>query len=322
MADLLIYSNISDIENNISDFYKTNGIKSNINNGINFNQSEGEKVKEKKKTKKNKELKNDKPKIEKTEKTEKIYDELFEKKILIPCFSSNANVSLYDFTLDYNKIYVKLADVKNNIGFGNIKFSSHNININGLNRKKLEIIKILKYFEDYVKLVFKKKILKDDTYIFKESLSYNNEYALNCYMGFNSKSGEITTPIFDENNSITEYSNIKKGDNLNYLIELDNIWIDHNKEIFGINWNIVQIYKNKNVFLNQCLLNSTAINTKPLLSQNATKKSTNLPPPPPLLLQNTNQKDNQNTKNILTFPVNLSELQNIKNKITGIKIDT
>ena len=73
-------------------------------------------------------------------------------------------------------------------------------------------------------------------YIFKISKTYN------------------TFKIFDNNNIILDNTKLDIYSNIILLIKLQNIWIDYEKNLYGLNWTIYQIKLYPVLDFNKCLI--------------------------------------------------------------------
>lgn len=262
-----------------------------------------------------KEIKEKKEEIEKKE-----YDkEKICKKKFIKSIQILQDIENYDFYLNNKKIIIQIDNIKNHIDFTNIRYSTYTLNFKNLSEKKIENILLIKYLEDYIQHYIHRKIIgSKKKYTFKECLLHNNEYTFNVSLLMDNRRKIITTPFFNENNERVEPNHIKKNNSLNFLIELDKIWINKEKKTFGINWIIVQGFKNDDLFTKNCFLNPNGnTNVKNSNYNNISNSNISLnkipPPPPPV---------NKDMSMPLKLNINLNELKQMKSKITGSELDT
>jgi hypothetical protein len=272
-------------------------------------------------------------KEKKTEDTEKKeYDkEKLNKKLFTKCINISTDIDNYNFYLNNKRVLIQIDNIKNHIDFTNIKYSTFSLNFRNLSDKKIGTILLIKFLEDYIKYYFQKKVLTKKKYTFKECLVQHTEYIFNTSLSLDNRTKSILTPFFDDNNERLEPNRIKKNDNLNYLIELDKIWVNRDKKTFGINWIVVQGFKNEDIFIKKCFLNPngdtevnkgrrnsyTRDNNLNIMNTTGNHNNTNnnnnnkskIPPPPPI------------KESPLKLNINLNELQKVKNKITGSEID-
>lgn len=266
-------------------------------------------------------------KDKKTEDIEnKEYDkEKLSKKLFTKCINISNDIDNYNFYLNNTRVLIQIDNIKNHIDFTNIKYPTFSLNFRNLSEKKIGTILLIKFLEDYIKFYFQKKVLTKKKYTFKECLVQHTEYIFNTSLSLDNRNKSILTPFFDDNNERLEPNSIKKNDNLNYLIELDKIWVNKEKKTFGINWIIVQGFKNEDIFTQKCFLNPNGITEVKknrnsyirdnILNNNINNtnginiRNNNIPPPPPI------------KESSLKLNINLNELKKVKNKITGSEID-
>jgi hypothetical protein len=239
-------------------------------------------------------------------------------KKFVQLLSSNIEIENYEFYFNDKKVILDIRNLKNHIDFTNIKYHNFNLYFRNLSHSKMEMICLIKYFEDFIKHFFLKKVLKGKKYIFRESLIFQTEYIFNTLFTLDNKTKDITTPFYDETNNMINPCSIKKNDTINYLIELDKIWVNRKKKVFGINWIILQGLKNDDIYRNKCFINPhgiTEVNKRNTnINSNADKVVKFIPKPPPI-----NNIGEQ--KPTVKLNINLNELKKIKNKLTGTEID-
>ena len=289
MDEIIILRGTSMLDNDIHYFYHKNF------SGLTPNIELGYVVKESKKEKNKIDLSIDSIK-------QKLH-----KKTIAKCQGLSSDIDNYDIYLNNKKIILQIDNIKNHIDFTNIKYPNIYLNFGNLSVQKIESITLIKYLEDFVKFYMNKKFLSNK-FNYKNCLINQNEYIFSVSILLDKISKNIVTPIFDNNNTITNPDNIKKNDSMNYLIELNKIWVDNNKKTFGINWNIVQGYKNINIYSNECMLNP---NKNPKKSTVVVSQPPPPPPPPP----------SSNNKEYPSLKIDINELQKLKEKISGCKID-
>ena len=142
-----------------------------------------------------------------------------------------------------------------------VKYTSFNILFRPFTKPTIETLNIFIFFENMVEYYFKNKIINQHFRDYKDFKFINNihknpEYSLALKVKINDT--KIDIPIFNTSNNIIDFTDVKKDDSLKYLIELDSIYLDCSKKIYGINWKILQVLKEDDLFKQKCfLLNNT-----------------------------------------------------------------
>jgi len=238
---------------------------------------------------------------------------------------NKSDIKYYEFYINDSKPIISTNIIKNHISYSIVKYTSFNILFRPFIKPTIETLNIFIFFENIVEHYFRNKIISNFFRDYKDFKFINNihknpEYSLSIKVKINETKLDI--PIFNTSNNIIDYDNIKKDDSLKYLIELDSIYLDCSKKIYGINWKILQVLKEDDIYRQKCLLlsNHTNINHANTNHMNTNHTNTNhtntkikpnkmkIPNPPPLFLP--------------ISSVNIEDLQKMKNKITGKKLET
>lgn len=247
---------------------------------------------------------------------------------------NKTDIRYYEFYINDSKPIISTNIIKNHMSYSIVKYTSFNILFRPFTKPTIETLNIFIFFENMVEYYFKNKIINQHFRDYKDFKFINNihknpEYSLALKVKINDT--KIDIPIFNTSNNIIDFTDVKKDDSLKYLIELDSIYLDCSKKIYGINWKILQVLKEDDLFKQKCfLLNNTNKNINNNLNSynNLNNYNTSIinqnnipniipPPIPP------NKQKIPNPP--LFFPISsirIDDLQKMKHKITGKKLET
>ena len=116
------------------------------------------------------------------------------------------------------------------------------------------IKKIEKEANFYIKNKLKKKTIKlYSSFIYETKVNNKEQENITKYI-FNISKCSNSFKIFDYENNIIDKKQLDIYSNIVLLIKLQNIWIDLENKLFGLNWNIYQIKNYSEINLNNCLI--------------------------------------------------------------------
>ena len=254
---------------------------------------------------------------------------------------NKTDIRYYEFYINDSKPIISTNIIKNHMSYSIVKYTSFNILFRPFTKPTIETLNIFIFFENMVEYYFKNKIINQHFRDYKDFKFINNihknpEYSLALKVKINDT--KIDIPIFNTSNNIIDFTDVKKDDSLKYLIELDSIYLDCSKKIYGINWKILQVLKEDDLFKQKCfLLNNTNKN----INNNLNSYNNNYNNYNNLNNYNTSIINQNNIPNIipppippnkqkipnppLFFPISsirIDDLQKMKHKITGKKLET
>ena len=328
------------VENNIYNNQFNDEISDINKNNDKKNDKKKDKKKDKDKEKdKNKEKEKDKDNDKKKNTNYKVNKKNLQDKKFIE-INNKSDIKYYEFYINDSKPTISTNIIKNHISYSIVKYSSFNILFRPFIKPTIETLNIFIFFENIVEHYFRNKIIsmffrdyKDFKFI--NNIHKNPEYSISIKVKINETKLDI--PIFNTSNNIIDYDNIKKDDSLKYLIELDNIYLDCSKKIYGINWKILQVLKEDDIYRQKCFLLSNNTNNNytnnNYTNNNHTNSNHTNNNHPNTNYQNTNHTNNKIKPNKMKVPnppplflpissINIEDLQKMKNKITGKKLET
>ena len=172
-----------------------------------------------------------------------INSNIYNNKSTIKCYLNNLNKN--------TNIFLKTpkCELGSNINSGFIVISIIN------NDKNNIFINFIKKIEKETGLYIKNKLKKKNIKLYSNFINDNKKKDnINIKYIFKILKNHNTFNIFDHNGNILDNNKLEMYSNIILLIKLQNIWIDFEKNLYGLNWRIYQIKIYPDINLNKCLI--------------------------------------------------------------------